>query len=62
MRGPEPIEAFDTRKPQGVVEYLAMRKKQRTKKSREERAAFREEQMDEHETHEKTQKEELHDL
>ncbi|MFO8069017.1 MAG: serine/threonine protein phosphatase [Alkalibacterium sp.] len=46
MRGPEPIEAFDTRKPQSVVEYLSEQKKERvSKKTREERAAFREEEM-----------------
>ncbi|WP_208560360.1 metallophosphoesterase [Marinilactibacillus kalidii] len=45
MRGPEPIELFDIRKPKEVVEYLAKRKLQKTKKEREERAAFREKQM-----------------
>lgn len=45
MRGPEPIEAFDIRKPKEVVEYLAQLKIQRTKKERETRAAFREEEM-----------------
>lgn len=45
MRGPEPIESFDIRKPKEVVEYLAKLKIQRTKKGREERAAFREEDM-----------------
>ncbi|MFL2099035.1 metallophosphoesterase [Marinilactibacillus psychrotolerans] len=45
MRGPEPVELFDIRKPKEVVEYLAKLKMQRTKKSREKRAAFREEEM-----------------
>lgn len=46
MRGPEPVEAFDIRKPKEVVEYLAELKIQRTKKTREKRAAFREEEME----------------
>lgn len=45
MRGPEPVEAFDTRKPKEVVDYLAEKKMRRTKKEREERAAFREQDM-----------------
>lgn len=45
MRGPEPIELFDIRKPKEVVEYLAKLKLQRTKKEREDRAAFREKNM-----------------
>lgn len=61
MRGPEPIEAFDTRKPQGVVEYLAKRKKHRTQTDRKERAAFREEQMDDHEVHEENEEADSYD-
>lgn len=45
-RGPEPVEAFDTRKPREVVEYLAKLKIERTKPEREKRAAFREEEME----------------
>lgn len=45
MRGPEPIELFDIRKPKEVVEYLAKLKVQRTKKTRDQRAAFREDKM-----------------
>lgn len=45
MRGPEPVERFDIRKPRKVAEYLAELKLKRTKKEREERAAFREEGM-----------------
>ncbi|GAA0358306.1 hypothetical protein GCM10008932_08760 [Alkalibacterium iburiense] len=45
MRGPEPIESFDIRKPKEVIEYLAKLKIQRTKKERETRAAFREEEI-----------------
>ena len=45
MRGPEPIEVFDTRKPQKVVEYLALRKNSNPEEVRERRAAFREAKM-----------------
>lgn len=45
MRGPEPIENFDTRKPKEVIEYLSELKLQRTKAKREERASFREDDM-----------------
>ncbi|WP_225744429.1 metallophosphoesterase [Marinilactibacillus sp. Marseille-P9653] len=45
MRGPEPVELFDIRKPKEVVEYLAKLKLQRTKKEREDRASFREKHM-----------------
>lgn len=45
MRGPEPVEAFDIRKPKEVVEYLAEKKMRRTKAERTERASFREKDM-----------------
>lgn len=45
MRGPEPLEAFDTRKPKEVVDYLAKLRVERTKEERQERASFREKEM-----------------
>lgn len=45
MRGPEPIEAFDIRKPKEMVEYMAKLRIEKTKGERETRAAFREDEM-----------------
>lgn len=45
MRGPEPIESFDIRKPREVVQYLAKLKTERTKAEREKRAASREKEI-----------------